>query len=130
MPINLRQSLTCVLALVCKATAGLEHRLLSLSICVTANAKLHLCRYFCGPNAMKTAAQAKQQKKRPRKGENAKSIAKSKTAKTEEDAGPSNAKTKGKAGKKDAAGPLKKTAAKGRRGKVTAKGRRKQVHAP
>ncbi len=101
-----------------------------MSICVHADFKLLPCRYFCGPNAMKTAAQAKQQKKRPRKGENAKTVTKSKAAKVEEDSGPSKAKKKGKAGKKDAAGPSKKTAAKGRGGKATAKGKRKQVRAP
>lgn len=33
---------------------------------MVAPVNLHACRFFCGPNAKKSAALAKQQKKRPR----------------------------------------------------------------
>ena len=90
-------------------------------------------RYFCGPNAIKTAAQAKQQKKRSRKGENAKTVTQtqSKAAKITEDEGPSKRKgklaKKGAAGQVDEAPPPKKAAAKARGKKGAAKGGRKKV---
>ena len=126
----------------CKVRISMERRCsknrLTTTVCSSSQPFLMLggmfcCRYFCGPNAIKTAAQAKQQKKRPRKGEKAKTVTKtqSKAAKTTEDEGPS--KRKGKQAKKGAAGkaaeapPSKKAAGKARGGKGAAKGGRMKV---
>lgn len=57
---------------------------------------LHEHRYFCGPNAVRTAGQALQQRKRPRKG-GIKTGKSDKSAKVDDVGGPSNPKTRKRA---------------------------------